>query len=117
MFNRSKKGGDGVRKSIQKLLDPKRDSDKRLSNLRHIIDNAQEIADQQLLFCQFYSHIYYVFYENFLLVEQKLKQRLSWAVVFDLWTISHFILYLLETNGEGGGGFSKIFFLLKSKKW
>ena len=73
MFNRSKKGGDGVRKSIQKLLDPKRDSDKRLSNLRHIIDNAQEIADQQLLFCQFYSHIYYVFYENFLLVEQKLK--------------------------------------------
>ena len=57
----------------QKLLDPKRDSDKRLSNLRHIIDNAQEIADQQLLFCQFYSHIYFVFYENFLLVEQKLK--------------------------------------------
>ena len=56
-----------------KLLDPKRDSDKRLSNLRHIIDNAQEIADQQLLFCQFYSHIYFVFYENFLLVEQKLK--------------------------------------------
>ena len=55
MFNRNKKGGDGVRKSIQKLLDPKRDSDKRLSNLRHIIDNAQEIADQQvslfLFFC------------------------------------------------------------------
>lgn len=48
MFNRNKKGGDGVRKSIQKLLDPKRDSDKRLSNLRHIIDNAQEIADQQV---------------------------------------------------------------------
>ena len=57
MFNRNKKGGDGVRKSIQKLLDPKRDSDKRLSNLRHIIDNAQEIADQQVrsfLFQLFY---------------------------------------------------------------
>ena len=59
MFNRNKKGGDGVRKSIQKLLDPKRDSDKRLSNLRHIIDNAQEIADQQVsLFSLFFADIF-----------------------------------------------------------
>ena len=73
-----------------KLLDPKRDSDKRLSNLRHIIDNAQEIADQQLLFCQFYSHIYFVFYENFLLVEQKLKagHRNGWFSYF--WIVSFF---------------------------
>ena len=65
MFNRNKKGGDGVRKSIQKLLDPKRDSDKRLSNLRHIIDNAQEIADQQVVkfvskFC-----IYQIYFSSY----------------------------------------------------
>ena len=42
-INRGKKGGDGVRKSIQKLLDPKRDADKRLGNLRHIIENATEV--------------------------------------------------------------------------
>ena len=50
MFNisRGKKGGDGVRKSIQKLLDPKRDADKRLGNLRHIIENATEVADHQV---------------------------------------------------------------------
>ena len=97
MFNRSKKGGDGVRKSIQKLLDPKRDSDKRLSNLRHIIDNAQEIADQQLLFCQFYSHIYYVFYENFLLVEQKLKaghRNVFTAITLVAFFLSFFLLQL-----------------------
>ena len=47
-INRGKKGGDGVRKSIQKLLDPKRDADKRLGNLRHIIENATEVADHQV---------------------------------------------------------------------
>ena len=50
MFNirGSKKGSDGVRKSIQKLLDPKRDPDKRLANLRHIIENATQVADHQV---------------------------------------------------------------------
>ena len=72
-INRGKKGGDGVRRSIQKLLDPKRDADKRLGNLRHIIENATEVADHQTLFYQFQSHIFYVFYENFILIEQKLK--------------------------------------------
>ena len=50
MFNirGNKKGSDGVRKSIQKLLDPKRDPDKRLANLRHIIENATQVADHQV---------------------------------------------------------------------
>ena len=120
MFNRNKKGGDGVRKSIQKLLDPKRDSDKRLSNLRHIIDNAQEIADQQvsfyfyfslahilfkLLFCQFYSHIFYVFYENFLLVEQKLKSQNSGKRALDdlneiVWVLEEIIILLPDLVHE-----------------
>lgn len=75
MFNirGNKKGSDGVRKSIQKLLDPKRDPDKRLANLRHIIENATQVADHQTIFYQFDTHFFYVFYENFLLTEQKLR--------------------------------------------
>lgn len=75
MFNirGNKKGSDGVRKSIQKLLDPKRDPDKRLANLRHIIENATQVADHQTIFYQFDTHFFYVFYENFLITEQKLR--------------------------------------------
>ena len=70
-----------------------------MSNLRHIIDNAQEVADQQLLFWQFHSHIFYVFYENFLLVEQKLKSATSGKRALDdlneiVWVLEEIIILL-----------------------
>ncbi|KAG8449519.1 hypothetical protein GDO86_016240 [Hymenochirus boettgeri] len=70
----SKKPHGDVKKSTQKVLDPKKDVLTRLKHLRIIIENAESI-DLKLFFEQNYSHIYYVFFENFVLIEASLKQK------------------------------------------
>ncbi|XP_067847589.1 ral GTPase-activating protein subunit alpha-1 isoform X3 [Heptranchias perlo] len=70
----SKKPHGDVKKSTQKVLDPKKDVLTRLKHLRVVIENS-ETNDLKPFFDQTYSHIYYVFFENFVTIEASLKQK------------------------------------------
>ncbi|XP_036606904.1 ral GTPase-activating protein subunit alpha-1 isoform X2 [Trichosurus vulpecula] len=70
----SKKPHGDVKKSTQKVLDTKKDALTRLKHLRIVIENAESI-DLKQFFDQHFSHIYYVFFENFLTIEVSLKQK------------------------------------------
>ncbi|XP_057882891.1 ral GTPase-activating protein subunit alpha-1 isoform X5 [Melospiza georgiana] len=70
----SKKPHGDVRKSTQKVLDTRKDPLTRLKHLRVLIDNAESI-DLKQFFDQHFSHIYYVFFENFVTIEVGLKQK------------------------------------------
>ncbi|XP_061897651.1 ral GTPase-activating protein subunit alpha-1 isoform X8 [Entelurus aequoreus] len=70
----SKKPHGDVRKSTQKVLDPKKDVLTRLKHLRIVIENA-ESSELKQFFDLNYSHIYYVFFENFITIEVNLKQK------------------------------------------
>ncbi|KAM4853733.1 ral GTPase-activating protein subunit alpha-1 isoform 2-T2 [Thomomys bottae] len=70
----SKKPHGDVKKSTQKVLDAKKDALTRLKHLRIVIENAESI-DLKLFFDQHFSHIYYVFFENFVTIEASLKQK------------------------------------------
>ncbi|KAM9202688.1 ral GTPase-activating protein subunit alpha-1 [Dugong dugon] len=70
----SKKPHGDVKKSTQKVLDAKKDALTRLKHLRIVIENAESI-DLKQFFDQHFSHIYYVFFENFVTIEASLKQK------------------------------------------
>nr|XP_020657636.1 ral GTPase-activating protein subunit alpha-1 isoform X6 [Pogona vitticeps] len=70
----SKKPHGDVRKSTQKVLDTRKDPLTRLKHLRIVIENAESI-DLKQFFDQHYSHIYYVFFENFVTIEISLRQK------------------------------------------
>uniref|UniRef100_A0A7N5ZW32 Rap-GAP domain-containing protein n=1 Tax=Anabas testudineus TaxID=64144 RepID=A0A7N5ZW32_ANATE len=70
----SKKPHGDVKKSTQKVLDPKKDVLTRLKHLRIVIENA-EPSELKQFFDVNYSHIYYVFFENFVTIEASLKQK------------------------------------------
>ncbi|XP_043845501.1 ral GTPase-activating protein subunit alpha-1 isoform X3 [Dromiciops gliroides] len=70
----SKKPHGDVKKSTQKVLDTKKDALTRLKHLRIVIENAESI-DLKQFFDQHFSHIYYVFFENFVTIEVSLKQK------------------------------------------
>ncbi|XP_075469443.1 ral GTPase-activating protein subunit alpha-1 isoform X2 [Ascaphus truei] len=70
----SKKTHGDVKKSTQKVLDTKKDVLTRLKHLRIVIENAESI-DLKQFFEQNFSHIYYVFFENFVIIETSLKQK------------------------------------------
>ncbi|KAH8027581.1 hypothetical protein HPB51_007131 [Rhipicephalus microplus] len=63
-----------VRKSAQKVLEPKRDSLSRLKHLRVYLDNV-ETAEAKTFFEINYSHIYCVFHDVFTSLEATLRQR------------------------------------------
>ncbi|XP_076027606.1 ral GTPase-activating protein subunit alpha-1 [Genypterus blacodes] len=70
----SKKPHGDVKKSTQKVLDPKKDVITRLKHLRIVIENA-ESSELKQFFDLNYSHIYYVFFENFVTIEVSLRQK------------------------------------------
>ncbi|KAM9356466.1 ral GTPase-activating protein subunit alpha-1 isoform 2-T2 [Pholidichthys leucotaenia] len=70
----SKKPHGDVKKSTQKVLDPKKDVLTRLKHLRIVIENAER-SELKQFFDLNYSHIYYVFFENFVTIEVSLKQK------------------------------------------
>ncbi|KAM6201353.1 ral GTPase-activating protein subunit alpha-1 [Rhynchocyon petersi] len=70
----SKKPHGDVKKSTQKVLDTKKDALTRLKHLRIVIENAESVELKQI-FDQHFSHIYYVFFENFVTIEASLKQK------------------------------------------
>ncbi|KAM9294425.1 ral GTPase-activating protein subunit alpha-1 [Gastrophryne carolinensis] len=70
----SKKSHSDVKKSTQKVLEPKKDVLTRLKHLRIVIENV-DATDLKHFFEQNFSHIYYVFFENFIIIEASLKQK------------------------------------------
>ncbi|KAM6280898.1 ral GTPase-activating protein subunit alpha-2 isoform 3-T3 [Porphyrio hochstetteri] len=70
----SRKGHADVRKSTQKALDPKRDVLARFKHLRAVLDIVDG-SDLKQLFENHYSQIYFIFYENFITLENSLKQK------------------------------------------
>ncbi|XP_070180609.1 ral GTPase-activating protein subunit alpha-1-like isoform X3 [Littorina saxatilis] len=96
MFRKTASHGD-VKKSAQKVADTKKDSLTRLKHLRSVLDNY-DIQEAKKFFQDNYSHIYYIFYDNFGSVEADLKQRASKAHREELEGILHIfekILFLL----------------------
>ncbi|XP_012612813.2 ral GTPase-activating protein subunit alpha-2 isoform X2 [Microcebus murinus] len=72
MFSRRSHGD--VKKSIQKVLDPKKDVLTRLKHLRALLDNV-DASDLKQFFEANYSQIYFIFYENFITLENSLKLK------------------------------------------
>uniref|UniRef100_A0A673Y7P5 Ral GTPase activating protein catalytic subunit alpha 1 n=1 Tax=Salmo trutta TaxID=8032 RepID=A0A673Y7P5_SALTR len=92
----SKKPHGDVKKSTPKVLDPKKDVLTRLKHLRIVIENA-ESGDLKHFFDQYYSHIYYVFFENFINIEVSLKQKGHKSQREELDSI----LFIFEIRREG----------------
>uniref|UniRef100_A0A8C5NNK5 Ral GTPase activating protein catalytic alpha subunit 2 n=1 Tax=Junco hyemalis TaxID=40217 RepID=A0A8C5NNK5_JUNHY len=81
----SRKSHADVRKSTQKALDPKRDVLTRLKHL-HIVDGS----DLKQFFDNNYSQIYFIFYENFITLENSLKQKGEfWGFSSSCWSVFH----------------------------
>ncbi|XP_029449620.1 ral GTPase-activating protein subunit alpha-2 isoform X2 [Rhinatrema bivittatum] len=72
MFSRRSHGD--IKKSTQKVLDPKKDVLTRLKHLRAVLDNL-EWSELKNFFEANYSQIYFIFYENFLTLESNLKLK------------------------------------------
>ncbi|XP_046290994.1 ral GTPase-activating protein subunit alpha-2 isoform X2 [Marmota monax] len=72
MFSRRSHGD--VKKSTQKVLDPKKDVLTRLKHLRALLDNV-DAGDLKQFFETNYSQIYFIFYENFITLENSLKLK------------------------------------------
>jgi len=74
-FHRSSEHNtEGIKKSIQKILDPKKDVFTRLKHLKLIIEGGEE-SELSQVFESHYSHIYYIFHESFLVTEANLRQK------------------------------------------
>ncbi|XP_059504334.1 ral GTPase-activating protein subunit alpha-2 isoform X2 [Stegostoma tigrinum] len=72
MFSR-KAHGD-VKKSTQKVLDPKKDVLTRLKHLRTLLDTLER-SELKQFFETNYSQIYFIFFENLFTLESSLKQK------------------------------------------
>uniref|UniRef100_A0A3B3X6W0 Rap-GAP domain-containing protein n=1 Tax=Poecilia mexicana TaxID=48701 RepID=A0A3B3X6W0_9TELE len=72
MFTR--RGHGDVKKSTQKVLDPKKDVLTRLKHLRALIDIIDK-SELKAFFESNCSQIYFIFYENFITLESSLKQK------------------------------------------
>ncbi|XP_042181258.1 ral GTPase-activating protein subunit alpha-1 isoform X2 [Oncorhynchus tshawytscha] len=111
----SKKPHGDVKKSTPKVLDPKKDVLTRLKHLRIVIENA-ESGDLKHFFDQYYSHIYYVFFENFVVIEVSLKQKGHKSQREELDSILFIfekILQLLPERIQGRWQFHSIGLILK----
>ncbi|XP_068195740.1 ral GTPase-activating protein subunit alpha-2 isoform X2 [Antennarius striatus] len=72
MFTR--RGHGDVKKSTQKVLDPKKDVLTRLKHLRTLLDNIDK-GELKAFFESNCSQIYFIFYENFITLESNLKLK------------------------------------------
>uniref|UniRef100_A0AAZ3PLG8 Rap-GAP domain-containing protein n=1 Tax=Oncorhynchus tshawytscha TaxID=74940 RepID=A0AAZ3PLG8_ONCTS len=74
MFTR--RGHGDVKKSTQKVLDPKKDVLTRLKHLRSLlVERVESINELKTFFESNCSQIYFIFYENFITLESNLKQK------------------------------------------
>ncbi|KAM6968733.1 ral GTPase-activating protein subunit alpha-2 isoform 3-T3 [Tautogolabrus adspersus] len=72
MFTR--RGHGDVKKSTQKVLDPKKDVLTRLKHLRSLLDVIDK-SELKVFFESNCSQIYFIFYESFITLESNLKQK------------------------------------------
>ncbi|CAL8271972.1 unnamed protein product [Merluccius merluccius] len=72
MFTR--RGHGDIKKSTQKVLDPKKDVLTRLKHLRSLLDISEK-SELKTFFESNCSQIYFIFYENFITLECNLKQK------------------------------------------
>ncbi|XP_060735762.1 ral GTPase-activating protein subunit alpha-2 isoform X2 [Tachysurus vachellii] len=72
MFTR--RGYGDVKKSTQKVLDPKKDVLTRLKHLRSLLDFTER-QELKTFFETNCSQIFFIFYENFVTLESNLKQK------------------------------------------
>uniref|UniRef100_A0A4W3K2W2 Ral GTPase activating protein catalytic subunit alpha 2 n=1 Tax=Callorhinchus milii TaxID=7868 RepID=A0A4W3K2W2_CALMI len=72
----SRKGHGDVKKSAQKVLDPKKDVLTRLKHLRALVD-ILERSELKQFFETNYSQIYFIFFENLFTLESSLKHEAS----------------------------------------
>ncbi|XP_038599949.1 ral GTPase-activating protein subunit alpha-2 [Tachyglossus aculeatus] len=72
MFSRRSHGD--ARKSTQKVLDPRKDVLTRLKHLRALLDIV-DASELKQFFETNYSQIYFIFYENFITLENSLKLK------------------------------------------
>ncbi|KAF7240416.1 Ral GTPase-activating protein subunit alpha-2 [Varanus komodoensis] len=70
----SRRGHADAKKSAQKALDPRKDVLTRLRHLRALAD-AVDGSELKQFFENNYSQIYFIFYENFIILETNLKQK------------------------------------------
>ncbi|KAI1895830.1 hypothetical protein AGOR_G00110800 [Albula goreensis] len=70
----SRRGHGDVKKSTQKVLDPKKDVLTRLKHLRSLLDIIDK-SELKAFFESNCSQIYFIFYENFITLESNLKQK------------------------------------------
>ncbi|OXB58536.1 hypothetical protein ASZ78_009875 [Callipepla squamata] len=92
----SRKGHADARKSTQKALDPKRDVLTRLKHLRALLD-ILDGSELKQFFENNYSQIFLIFYENFVTLENSLKQKGNKSQREELDSI----LFLFELRCEG----------------
>uniref|UniRef100_A0AAQ6AJ35 Rap-GAP domain-containing protein n=1 Tax=Amphiprion ocellaris TaxID=80972 RepID=A0AAQ6AJ35_AMPOC len=79
MFTR--RGHGDVKKSTQKVLDPKKDVLTRLKHLRSLLDIIDK-SELKAFFESNCSQIYFIFYENFITLESNLKQKGEYKLFF-----------------------------------
>uniref|UniRef100_A0A8C6PSC7 Ral GTPase activating protein catalytic subunit alpha 2 n=1 Tax=Nothobranchius furzeri TaxID=105023 RepID=A0A8C6PSC7_NOTFU len=93
MFTR--RGHGDVKKSTQKVLDPKKDVLTRLKHLRALIDIIDK-SELKAFFESNSSQIYFIFYENFITLESNLKQKgeyeMNSIIFIQLEFLMHFFL-------------------------
>ncbi|KAG8275624.1 Ral GTPase-activating protein subunit alpha-2 [Homalodisca vitripennis] len=70
----SKKLHADVKKSTQKIQDVKKESPTRFKHLRIILENV-DLEEAKVFFDANFSHIYYIFYDNFIIAETNLRQK------------------------------------------
>uniref|UniRef100_A0A0A9X1L9 Putative Rho GTPase-activating protein CG5521 n=1 Tax=Lygus hesperus TaxID=30085 RepID=A0A0A9X1L9_LYGHE len=70
----SKKTHADIKKSTQKLQDPRKDSATRFKHLKIILDHVDNDEAKGLFETNFH-HIFFVFYESFITAETNLRQK------------------------------------------
>ncbi|XP_024085284.1 ral GTPase-activating protein subunit alpha-1 isoform X2 [Cimex lectularius] len=70
----SKKLHADIKKSTQKLQDPKKDTATRFKHLRIILEHV-DVEEAKAIFENNYNHIYYIFYDSFINAETNLRQK------------------------------------------
>lgn len=63
------------KKSAAKVLDIKKDLNSRLRYLKSYIESTDNVTELKLFFDQNYSQIFFIFYESFVAIEAKIKDR------------------------------------------
>ncbi|XP_068618842.1 probable Rho GTPase-activating protein CG5521 isoform X2 [Battus philenor] len=74
----TKKSNQDVKKSTVKIQDSKKDSTTRLKHLKIVLEHF-DVDEAKTYFEANFSHVYFILYDNFILAENNLRQRVHKA--------------------------------------